>query len=388
MKIYNNKTVYEAGKERIHRLYDEIDEIMVATSGGKDSTAVLYLTIEVARERGRLPLTVIYVDQEAEWREVSQSVSKLYDNPDVDFMWFQVPLTMTNNTSNTSDTVNIWGEGENWIREKHPKAIHENIYGTMKFADMFGAILKHHWPDKSCALLTGMRAQESPQRALGLLNVPTYKDITWGKKIDFRRGHYNFHPIYDWEISDVWHYIESNDLPYCAVYDKLYQLGVKMRDIRVSNLHHETAIQNLWLVQEIDGDLWSKLVERIQGVNSCDKLQKEGFGVVKELPYMFRSWVEYRDHLLENLIENDEDRVHMADRFAKQEKTLEGMKSIKTLHKYQCKEIVRNDVKGILTTQLMMTPEIRSFHKWKRDPDNFHMPEGYRNKFIGVGYDS
>ena len=50
-KIYKQKNVYEAAKERINYLFNEFDNVVVGFSGGKDSTCVLNLALEVAEER-------------------------------------------------------------------------------------------------------------------------------------------------------------------------------------------------------------------------------------------------------------------------------------------------------------------------------------------------
>ena len=48
MNIYLNKNVYEAAKERIRFVYEEFKNVIVNFSGGKDSTTVLHLALEVA----------------------------------------------------------------------------------------------------------------------------------------------------------------------------------------------------------------------------------------------------------------------------------------------------------------------------------------------------
>ena len=68
MKIYLKDTVLEAARNRAARLFDEFDNLYVAFSGGKDSTVTLNLALEEAERRGRLPLPVIFIDQEAEWQ--------------------------------------------------------------------------------------------------------------------------------------------------------------------------------------------------------------------------------------------------------------------------------------------------------------------------------
>jgi predicted phosphoadenosine phosphosulfate sulfurtransferase len=63
---YGNKTVYEMALERIEYIFDEFENVSVNFSGGKDSTVTLNLALTVAEKKGRLPLKVMFIDQEAE----------------------------------------------------------------------------------------------------------------------------------------------------------------------------------------------------------------------------------------------------------------------------------------------------------------------------------
>ena len=68
MKLYKSTNVFDEALKRINWLFDEFENIVVGCSGGKDSTVVLNLCLKVAEERNRLPLTVMFIDQEAEWQ--------------------------------------------------------------------------------------------------------------------------------------------------------------------------------------------------------------------------------------------------------------------------------------------------------------------------------
>ena len=49
-KEYLEKNVWEKALERIEYLYNSFDKVVVSFSGGKDSTAVLNATLEVAKK--------------------------------------------------------------------------------------------------------------------------------------------------------------------------------------------------------------------------------------------------------------------------------------------------------------------------------------------------
>jgi predicted phosphoadenosine phosphosulfate sulfurtransferase len=103
----------------------------------------------------------------------------------------------------------------------------------------------------------------------------------------------------------VWKYIHDNNIKYNEVYNEMYRHGVKVNDMRISNLHHETAIQALLLVQEIEPETWLKIVDRIDGANTIKHIKKNSFVCPKELPYMFKDWEEYALHLAKNIVQED-----------------------------------------------------------------------------------
>ena len=202
--IYLKQSVYEAAQERITWLFDEFERVIVDFSGGKDSTVILNLALEIAEQKGRLPLTVRFLDQEAEWQGVIDYVETVMMDDRIDPMWLQIPFRLSNSTSQNQHYLNVWGEGEEWMREKHPISLKENVYGADRFHGLWKAIARTHWPDERLAILTGMRAEESNNRFRGITSKATYKGVTWGKIEDEARGHYNFFPIYDWSYTDVW----------------------------------------------------------------------------------------------------------------------------------------------------------------------------------------
>jgi len=303
MIIYKSQNVFDAALERIEYLFCEFPHVIINFSGGKDSTVLLHLCLMVGEKLGRLPLDVIYIDEEFVWESVVEYVRKVKEYKGIDLSWFQMPLKSVNASSRTDDSLICWdySRENNWVREKDEDSIKVNDYGVENFFDLFDAyaVKKYGKGEKICNL-AGVRAEESPSRLNGLTSYPTYKWITWGKK-EKTSNHFTFYPLYDWSYSDIWKAIFENNWEYTRLYDYMFQYGVQVKDMRVSDVIHETAVRNMFFMQEVEPETWNRIINRVSGANSTSHLLNEGLAV-KELPYMFRDWKEYRDYLLENLI--------------------------------------------------------------------------------------
>ena len=368
MKIYLKQNVWDAALERIEHIFDEFDDVVVSFSGGKDSTVTFQLAMMVAEKRNRLPLKVMFLDQEAEWQNVIDYVRDVMTDLRVDPMWFQMPIRMTNSTSNDQHFLHCWTEGddEDWMRPKEDFAITENIYGTDRFFDLFPAIMKHHWPNKKLAVLAGVRAEESPARLAGLTTAATYKWITWGKAVDKKVGQYNFYPLYDWSYTDIWKSIHEHGWQYAKAYDYFYQYGISPTKMRVSNLHHETAVHQLFYLQKIERDTWNKLTKRLEGINQARHMTKEDMFQAKKLPYMFKDWKEYRDHLLVNLVTDQSYQDAMRKRFHAMDEKYGLMKDVSKLHKVHIATVLAQDIDFTKCSNFEQNPYAITYRRWRR----------------------
>jgi predicted phosphoadenosine phosphosulfate sulfurtransferase len=342
MKYYLKENVLVKAKERMAFLFDEFQHVYVNMSGGKDSTVVYNLALEVAREKNRLPLNVLFLDQEAEWDATINYVRTIMNNPDVKPFWFQVPFRMTNSTSQFDAFVNVWGEGEEWIRPKEEIAIKQCPWNADRFYAFFEEFMKHYHAGEKACHIAGVRAEESPTRLLGLTNAATYQHVTWGKSLNGSEQHYNFYPLYDWSYKDVWKYIHDNQLEYNLVYNYQYQHGIPVTKMRISNLHHETAIHQLFYMAEVEPENYNTLCKRIQGIDSAVKYSKTGF-FVYDLPFMFASWKEYRDYLLDKLIQDETEKKRFEHAFMEQQKIYEPYLAEK-MFKVHVQTILANDI--------------------------------------------
>jgi predicted phosphoadenosine phosphosulfate sulfurtransferase len=347
MKIYLNKTTLEAGLERMERLFTEFDRVTVNMSGGKDSTTILNLALMTAEKMGKLPVDVMFLDQEAEWDAVIDYVRLVMHDPRVRPHWLQIPFRLFNATSESHEWLWCWNPEDEagWIRAKEPDSVHDNYLGTDRFSEALSAFGDVTWPNEKVAQLAGVRCEESPARQKGLTSHATYRDITWGKKHD-RPHHYTFYPIYDWTLIDVWKFIHDNNLPYTRLYDLMYQHGIPLNNMRVSNVHHEQAVKSLTFMQQVEPDTWDRIVARVQGVNAAN----QSFGLFRrprELPFMFSDWREYRDHLLNHLITDPEKRALMARQFAEQDALYADPAILQKLYQVEVGAILVNDSEKI-----------------------------------------
>ena len=303
MRFYLNKNVYEVAVERFRFIFDEFEEVIVWVSGGKDSTVIFDMALKTAKELDRLPLRVAFIDQESEWMSTIDQIHTMMYHKDVIPQWYQFPFKTNNSTSFTNEWLYAWDEKEKdkWAREKDPISIKENNYGTDRFYDLFGAILDTDFHNTEVGSISGVRTEESPKRFAGLTAAPSYKWITWGRKYN-NLNHVTFYPLYDWSYTDIWKYIYDNKLRYNKIYDLQFKYGMSINNMRVSSLHHETAIHSLFYMQEAEPKTYNKLIGRLTGINTANILGEDDY-YINELPFMFTDWVEYRDYLLEHIID-------------------------------------------------------------------------------------
>ncbi len=364
-KVYLNKTVYEESLDRIRYVFDEFPNVVVCFSGGKDSTVCLELSLIVAKEKGRLPLKVAFIDQEAEWQCTVNYMRDVMSRPEIEPMWFQMPIKISNNCSHTELWHHCWqdNEPEKWLREKEDISIKENKYNTDRFTDLFTKIFAVEYPDTKSAYIGGVRSEESPTRKMAMTSHVTYQYVTWGKATDKSKEHYTFYPIYDWSVHDVWKAIGSNEWKYNKLYDYLYQNGRGLYQMRVSNVHHETAIEDMLFMQEIEKDTWNKITEKIDGANTVKQLFKF---VPKELPYMFDTWSEYRDYLLEHLC-TDEVKPIFAKKFDYFDRAFYKTPVYERAMKKCVSALLRNDYCLTTLNNFQKTPGIFKYNRLRTE---------------------
>jgi len=344
VKIYYKDNVVQAALKRTKFIYEHFgNKTFVSFSGGKDSAVCLELAHMVAEEMGLLPVNVMWLDQEAEWDMTVEYAKYVFNLPWVKPYWIQAPFVLDCSLNGHEDGLHCWND--NAIREKDPISIH-NIPGSEKlvFGEMLDKIVKTFFPD-GCALY-GMRCEESPSRRKGLVGIKKFVGPeVWGAD---GQGNRRAAVIYDWSVSDVWKFINERGLEYNKLYDLQYAYGVPVFNMRVSALIHETALKSLDYAQEFESEMWNKLAERIEGINTY-KHCPEAWKCPDTLPEMFKDWKEYRDFLLNKLIVEEKHYNIMRARFDSDDKRTAF------LPKNTADEVYKTHVKVVLKDDYCLT---------------------------------
>jgi len=86
----------------------------------------------------------------------------------------------------------------------------------------------------------------------------------------------NFYPLYDWATQDIWIYQGKNpNLPYNHLYDRMYQAGLSIAQMRICQPYGDDQRKGLWLFHLIEPETWGRIVARVNGANSGSLYAKE-----------------------------------------------------------------------------------------------------------------
>jgi predicted phosphoadenosine phosphosulfate sulfurtransferase len=230
--------------------------------------------------------------------------------------WYQVPIYLTNSTSEEDCFLYAWGEREKWVRNKEAISIHSIEEDYPKRFYKFFPWYENKSSDT--AYLVGLRADESITRYRAVTKNPGYMGLRWSTR---EGDSYKFYPIYDFGVPDVWKFIYDYNLPYNRIYDLMYMNNYSIySNMRVSNLIHEKSYKCLIDLPKYDPELYDKLCNRISGISVASRYASEKLIFSnKLLPKHYNTWKDFRDFLLYN-IKNDDHRKIFESRFNKQEK--------------------------------------------------------------------
>jgi len=272
-KQYNGLNVYHSALQRIEYLFRQYDKVVVSFSGGKDSTAVLNLTLEVARKLGRLPLEVHFYDEEAIPPPTVEYCHRVAQMPELNFKWICLPVQHRNACSNREPYWWCWEKDKEdiWVRPlpegailEHPRFKQGQSYQEF-FADWFEP------EEGKVCVLTGIRTQESLRRYRVVTQKKNDNYITT-KGEGIKGQVFKAHPIYDWSSNDVWVGVSKFGWDYNRTYD-IYNLtsslGGKLLQQRICQPFGEEPIRGLSIYPECFPEMWDKMLKRVPGVRAA-----------------------------------------------------------------------------------------------------------------------
>jgi predicted phosphoadenosine phosphosulfate sulfurtransferase len=335
---------------------------------------VLELAAMVNNERGQPngPLTVCWLDQECEFQAtVDYQRHIMYERDDINFRWYQIPFKLENSTNLEDRWAKCWdpdlaplppspeyplGRPVGWVRDKEPTSIHDNTTGEWEFVNVLSALASETWDG---CIVDGIRAEESPARRLTTTSAAMYKWCTWcavdaGPRYvrDPTKHRFRFHPVYDWSYRDVWKAIHDNNWRYNKHYDHLFQYGVKIRSMRVSNYHHESALASLHWLQEIEPQTWEAATRRLQGISTYGQLKSDQYP--KSLPYMFKDWDEYLHYLIDHLVQHESERENFRAIYRRLRQACADQ-PLDTLAQVMVGTVIGNDFYGVHAGNFMVS---------------------------------
>jgi predicted phosphoadenosine phosphosulfate sulfurtransferase len=326
-KVYNDKTVLEASKERVSLTFDNFERIYISFSGGKDSSVMSHLVLAEAKKRNR-KVGLLIIDLEAQYNDtithIEQMIEMYKDN--IELHWICAELLLRNAVSNYEPRWVCWDETKKdiWVRQKPLLASDLTQYDfyqpKMEFEEFMVIFGEWFSQGKTTAAFIGIRSDESLHRYRAIVSRKDglmFNDWKWSTKVSSKL--YNIYPIYDWRTEDIWiFHSKYKELIHNKIYDKMMMAGVKISQQRLCQPYGDDQRRGLWLYHILEPETWYKLIVRVNGVNSGTLyIQENGnmTGYSKITKPEGHTWQSFCNLLLSTM--PTKTRVHYRERFIK-----------------------------------------------------------------------
>lgn len=304
--------VLTASKERIKWAFDNFEKICISFSGGKDSTAMTHLVMEEAKKRNR-KVALLFIDWEIQYKLTIEHVQHIYDMYK-DYIipyWVALPLLTDNACSMYEPEWISWDKAKEnlWTRKPPKIAITDENYFPFyyykitfeEFVPLFG---EWYGEGKSTACFVGIRTRESLNRYRALTNKKKnkYQDKMFTTCVT--DNVYNVYPIYDWSAEDDWKYFGKTKKPYNKLYDRFFQAGLTLHQMRVDEPFGDTTRRSLWLYQIIEPETWGKMVLRVNGANSGSLYSRDNGNILGNRSITLpkgHTWQSFSNFLLDTM---------------------------------------------------------------------------------------
>jgi len=319
-KKHQETNVYEKALERAEYLFDNYDNVVVMFSGGKDSTAVLQICLEVKEKKNiKKPLEVIFFDEECIHPPTIEYMERVSKFPDVNLKWFCLPVKHRNACSYDEPWWYTWDKNKKdlWVRDLPEQAITEHPLWVDDADIDVESFTKMLYEGKHYAIVLGIRTQESIRRYRAIASKQG--ELAWlqetKRAMNVEKGKHRYiratngYIVYDWSSEDVWRYVLEKGYDYNKTYD-IYnktELYNSLGQQRVCPPFGEEPLRSLHLYRECFPDLWEKMLYRVDGVATAmryanTELYGTGMGGSTKISAKpkDKDWRQFFDVILDN----------------------------------------------------------------------------------------
>ncbi len=303
--------VLTAAQQRIAWVFDEFGRVYVSFSGGKDSTVLTHLACAEARKRGR-KIGLLFIDLEGQYRLTIEHLESMYaEYADcIEPYWVALPIHLRNAVSSFQPHWLSWDptERERWVRTPPELAITDESFFPffrrgMEFEEFTPAFGHWYGQNQLTACLVGIRSDESLNRYRTLaMRKSRYEGRQWTTWVG--EGVFNAYPIYDWRTADIWRYQAKTGLPYNRLYDRMYQAGLTIHQMRICQPYGDDQRKGLWLFHIIEPETWARIVARVAGANAGALYAQESgniLGRIKISKPAGHTWQSFARLLLDSM---------------------------------------------------------------------------------------
>ncbi len=275
-----------AAEQRICLAFDDFGKVCVSYSGGKDSTVMLHMVMKEAIKRNR-KVAVLFIDFEAQYKYTMDCIDESYKTYKkyIEPYWICLPIHLRNAVSVYEPFWKCWDQEakESWVRKQPKIAITDvNFFpffrDGMEFEEFVPEFAEWYSDGVPTAFFVGIRSDESYNRYLTIAtsHKTTLDCHRYTTKVCDNSDSYNFYPLYDWKVQDVWRYFGRNkELNYNKVYDKMHLAGLSLAQQRLCQPYGDDQRKGLWLFHIIEPETWGKIIARVNGANGGSLYAKE-----------------------------------------------------------------------------------------------------------------
>ena len=267
--------VLTAARQRIEWTFDKFERIYISFSGGKDSAVMLHLVMDEAKKRNK-KIGCLFIDWECQIGLTIEFTKQMFDEYAewIEPYWVALPMKTWNATSQFEPEWTAWDSNKKdlWVRQPDEISIIDGsvfpfYYEGMPFEEFVPAFGEWYAQDKECGAFIGIRADESLNRFRTIArDKPMMDGKPWTTKVI--AACWNVYPIYDWATKDIWTYFSKEKRSYNKLYDRMYQAGIKLSQMRICEPFGDEARKGLWLYQVVEPAMWAKVCLRVAGANT------------------------------------------------------------------------------------------------------------------------